>query len=524
MNHWRHSRRRLITYAALAALALGTAWNVAGIFRRGKADEAATCLVQVSGNVRNPGRYRVPRGTSQFEILRVAGVNPTSDITVFDLSAQIDADAALAVGTAAQAVSLKEAQPEVGLEFYFGEVTIIGADGRTRATQEGMRIDQGDRVLTEARSQAEFSVNAYSRVDIDDFSEITFDKIGEPEGGKSLVSMYQQSGTCWYKMAYAERADLFRIVTPVATITVAGTGADCVVEVKPGEVTVHCLDGLLLAERPSGEETINLIAGQSMVAFGDGRPFQVRGVAPDVSPNERFSQLVKAKRDFMMRQMPLSMMIYGVPDSYYLVNVQFDRSSVQVVHIPARITVEQFVEGVGTLDQALLRGGPTMAGTVIERIVNIRVPQYFMVSRDDVLRIVTSLGNLTVDVDPKAATALNVRSGRQRLTAEQIVKFLGPTVSGWDDARLRQAAVLKGIFQGMQTKSIVISALVANQLTSGVETSLTSTDIMNEYGKFTSHKTWSYKLQELPATAVTRGGQIDFEPMLDQCRALFGEG
>jgi len=39
--------------------------------------------VTISGNVEHPGVYRVPSGMTQFEILKVAGVRPTSDISEF---------------------------------------------------------------------------------------------------------------------------------------------------------------------------------------------------------------------------------------------------------------------------------------------------------------------------------------------------------------------------------------------------------------------------------------------------------
>lgn len=507
-----HRRVHPAVYGVYALLTAGIAWNAVRMFKPSEKPVAKAYEVQVNGNVEKPGVYRVPYGISQFEILKVAGVRPTSDLSSVNLSAQITADGELEVGQRNEPVRLNEESGKVVLEFYFGEVAVIAADGKTKGIREGIHIQVGDRVLTEARSQAEFSVNEYSKIDMDDFSELTFDKIGEQQQEKTVTEVFQRSGICWYKTAYAEKSDLFRVVTPLATISAAGTGGDFMVEVKYDEVKVHCIDGLLLAESMSGEETINLISGQSVNAFGDGRPFQVRSLAPDVNPSDRFSKLSKAKSDFILRQMPLNFIVYGIPNSYYMVSIRYDLSKATIIHLPGGMWVDQFVQGVSTLDEALLQGGPVLASTVVERLLQVKIPKYMVLRRDAVIRLAASLGEVSINVDPKAATYLGTRSGRQRLSGEQLIRFMSPAISGWEDGRRRQQTVLKGLFESFRTRSVVMTALLANQIVSGSETNFSSTDLMNEYGKFTSRDNWSYSLPVVPGMTSMKEGRTYFNP------------
>ena len=87
--------------------------------------------ITVEGNVRRPGRYRVARGTTQFEILQVAGVRPTSDLSMLSLTAQLDSSDELTVGTLEKAVGVSEEPLSVRLEFFFGEISIVSVDGRS---------------------------------------------------------------------------------------------------------------------------------------------------------------------------------------------------------------------------------------------------------------------------------------------------------------------------------------------------------------------------------------------------------
>jgi hypothetical protein len=363
--------------AALGIMGLFILWRIThlciGVF--GEPRPADLCIVNIQGNVLHPGKYRIPSGMTHFEILKVAGIRPTSDISSFDLAQQVSGDKQLDVGTMPNAVSIKKQPDNVRLEFSLGQISIIGRDGKSRPVEEGQAIAAGDRVLSEEKSQAELSVNAYSRMDVDEYSECVFDKINEEEKNKKLVAVFQKSGTCWYKITYGAKTELFRTTTPLVNISVAGTGADFMVVVRQDEIDIHDMDGLLLVERTTGSEAINMISGQSAVIFSDNRPFQVSQLASEVNPADRFSSLTKQKTDFVLRNMPLNFLFCAVPSVYYFISVHFETGKVHAVNIPGSVSVEEFVQGCSTLDQAFLYGGAVFVGTLIEQIMDARIPK-----------------------------------------------------------------------------------------------------------------------------------------------------
>jgi hypothetical protein len=519
-----HSKKNL-TAIRLVFLAMGifiAAQAVLFLIRTLKPSGSAgsdMCLVTIQGNVLNPGSYRVTPGVTQFEILKVAGIRPTSDISSFDLTRQISGDQQLEVGTKPQPVAMKPVTAAT-LEFLMGQVNVIASDGKSRIVAQGTEIAEGDRILADEKAQAEISINKFSRIDVDEYSECTVEKIGAEEKGKSLSALFQKSGACWYKIVYSNKAEVFRTATPFANVTVAGTGADFMIVVKQDEIEIHDIDGLLLVERTSGTEAINMISGQSAVVFRDNRPFQVTQLPAEVNPADRFSSLSKAKSEFIARHMPFQFLLCAVPGVYYFVSVQFDGGKVHAVHVPGSTTVDGFVQGCSTLDQAYLYGGAVFVGTLIEQIMNTRIPKYLVLTRYDVTRMAATIGGINLSVDDKAAAAMRLPRGVQKLSGEQLGGFLRPGLSGAEDFEMRQIQSMKAIFDGLRSKSIILTALLSEQLIAAMETNLTSFEIMNQYGKFTEVKKWSFIEHKLPLKKIVQNGIPRNDPDLDECKTL----
>ena len=517
-------KKKSLLAANLVFLLLGlyivwrTAYLFLGVFKaRPSFDD---CIVNVQGNVLRPGAYRVPQGITQFEILKVAGIRPTSDIAPFDLTQQISDNQQLEVGTMPNPVAIKKQSDNVRLEFSLGQLSIITPGGKSRAIEEGLAINAGDRIISEEKSQAELSVNTYSRIDIDEYSECAFDKINEDEKGKKMVAVFQKSGTCWYKIVYTAKSELFRVTTPFITITVAGKGADFMIVARQDEIDIHDMDGLLLIERSSGAEAINMISGQSAVNFSDNRPFQVSQLASEVTPADRFSLLTKEKTNFMMRHMPLNFMFCAVPSVYYFISIQFESGKVHAVSIPGSVSVEEFVQGCSTLDQAFLYGGAVFVSTLIEQIMDARIPKYCVFTKEDVIRAAGSFGGITVDIDEKAASTMRLTKGAHKLASEQVIAFLKPSISGTEDFYSRQVRVIKAVFEGLRSKNIILTTLLTEQLLANLETNFTSSEVMNQYAKFNEVTGWSFKEHALPTKKVTQNGRARDDPNLEECKTL----
>ncbi len=514
-------RMRVARRLVYVLMACGIAWQgyslVQSIRRPADIGSLRKIDVTIEGNVERPGVYRVAEGATHFEILKVAGVRMNSDLTPFNLTAQVREDQRINVGNLDRPVSLTS---NARLEFYLGELDIIGADGMTRPVQEGMSIDEGDRVMTQEKAQAELSINEYSRVDMDFYSDLTFDQLENSEQGAPKVELFQKAGLCWYQMVYSQKGESFKIVTPLAEAVVGGKGADFSIEVSFAEVVISNSDGLLLVERSGGGEAINLIAGQTVTIHSDGRPFQVSELAPDISMSERFSKLGKMKTDAMLRHMPLNFLFCGLPMVFYVISVQFDRSEVHVVHIPSNTSVSQYAQGFATLQEAFLYGGPVFAGTLVERILDAKIPKYVIFERDDIMRTASSLGGVMLNVDNAVASAMGLRSGRRRLAGQQILTYMRPDVSGAKDSELRQTQVLRSLFEGLRTKQIVLSAMLMEQILANIDANMTATEAMKHYNNFSNRSDWQFITHELPAAEVTEKGRILAEPVLSRSRGM----
>ena len=519
------TKKRIATYAVYGILAAAIGWRLISVvgplvFPNGPGSEN-NFIVNVTGDVLRPGHYSVPPGTTHFEILKVAGVRPTSDISPFDLARQISDNQQLQVGTMPNPVTMKKETDKIRIEFFLDTVSVIAPDGKTRPQGGGMEINQGDHVLTREKSQAELSASAFSRIDMDNSSELVFDKINVVEGGRTATGLFQKSGTVWYKIVYGSKTDQFRITTPLVNVTVAGGGADFTVAVKPGRIDVNNIDGLLLVERVAGGEAINLISGQSAAIYGDNRPFQVSSLSAGAAPAERFSLLTKEKTSFMMSHTSFNFVFCGVPTVYYFGSVQYESGTFHLVNLPAETSVEEFVQGCSTLDQAFLFGGGVFVSTLVEQIMNTRISKYCVLEKEDIIRVAGALGGINkVDVDEKAASAMKIPKGPQKLTNLQLVQFLKPSLTGTQDFKVRQIKVLKAIFEEFSSKNTVLTALLAQQVLSHLQTNVSALEAMDEYAKFTAVKGWTFKEHSLPVKQVMRDGRVIADPNLEECKTL----
>ena len=521
----KHRIRKVIQPVLYIALTIGIAWQSYRIFtmmhKPYTITDARSYQVHVNGNVRRPGVYRVLEGTTQFEILKVAGIRPTSDISAFNLYSQIEENVDVEVGTRTEAVNTALKTLAARLEFFFGEISVIANDGRSLPQHGGLTISPGDRVITEEASQAEISLGDFSRIDVDNFSELVFDKVGVDENNRILTELFQKSGGVWYKVTYEKKEELFRIITHTSEISVGASGADFYVEVQQDQITINLMDGLVLVDRIDGSESINLITGQSLIIYNDGRPFQVSKLTPDVSTSERFSQLSREKINYMSRFMPLNIMVCGLPSVFFIINVNYERNVVNAVHLPPELLIEQFAQDIENLGQAYLYGGPVFVSTFIERILNMKINNYIVIDKDDIIRIGNAMGGLNTTIDEKAATTLNMTRGRHKLIGKNILMYLAPQNAGIEESRNRQAILLRNLFDDLRNKSFVPTLLLSEQLINNTETNFTANNMMEQYTKFSSKGNWTYVDHTLPTTIVRKNNKVSYEPDLPKCKTLF---
>jgi hypothetical protein len=515
---------RLLTYTIYLCLTVGIFFEGVTIARQtgalGTHTIIRTCKINLEGNIRKPGWYVAPEGTTQFEILKVAGVRPTSDLSLINLSSQIGNDQNIRIGTLEKPVSISN-RSEVGrVEFFYGEVNTTHQDGKTAVIQLGQNISPGDQLQSQNASQAEISIGSFSRIDIDNFSDIVFEKINQPLNKQSVTEITQNNGSCWHRVVYSNTDEIYRIYTRSVIITVGGSGADFLVDVQNDQMVINIMDGLLLVERRAGGESINMISGQSATIFDDQRPFQITRLAPDISASEQFSRLTNDKPGNLASKAPLNFFFSVAPGIYYLVNLQFLKGEVHLIRIPEELLIAQFTENISTIDQAFLYGGPVLVTTFLERIFNTRIQKYISCSKDDVVRIASALGGVTVDVDAKASSFLGLSRGRQKLNSQIIIKYLSPAVSGINDANERQTQLLRNLYEEFRIKNIVPTLMTADQILSSSETSFSASEIVDQYAKYNERTDWIYKEDVLSVNLVKRNGRTCLDPILEDCRKI----
>ncbi len=479
-----------------------------------------THKVMVSGNVRRPGVYKVPHGTTEFELLHAAGIRNNSDLASFSLVSRVSENGILQVNALEAPVGLRN-EPVVRVEFFLGEITLVSRDGRVLPQAEGVMLSEGDRVQTEAASQAELSIGTEARVNLDNFSEVVIDKIAVGDGDRPQIELFQRSGLCWYKIALTEKRESYVITTPFAELTVGGTGADFFVSIRGDHLVINNMDGLIYLERLDGSEAINIISGQMVTIYEDGRPFQITGIRGEDDVSGRFTPIEEERRRYMTRNMPLNVLFCGLPHTFFMISTQFETGTVNVVPIPPSLIVEQFVHGFSTLDEAFLYGGPMLVSILIEKVLNIQIPKYVVMNRSDIMRTAAALGGLEVYLDPVAASELNLPSGESKLNQEQLALFVSPEISGYEDSKRRQIAVFRNLFEGLRKENIVITALLADQLITNIETNFIPSDIMNQYSRFRERPAWAFLHHDLPVTSIQRRNKTCYEPQLELSRNLF---
>lgn len=479
-----------------------------------------TCKINIDGNIRKPGWYVVPEGTTQFEILKVAGIRPTSDISLVNLASQIGNNQSIHIGTLEKPVTLSSGPEVARVEFFYGEVSTVLKDGRIAVIQQGQNIIPGDRLQSQNSSQAEISIGSFSRIDIDNFSDVVFEKINQSQNKQSITEITQNNGSCWHRIVYSNTDEVYRVYTRSVVITIGGSGADFLLDVQNNQIVINIMDGLLLVERRAGGESINMISSQSATIFDDERPFQITRLTPDISASEQFSRLTNDKPGNLARNAPLNFFFSVSPGIYYLINLQYLKGEVHLIRIPGELLIEQFTQSISTIDQAFLYGGPIFVTTFLERLFNTRIQKYISCSRDDIVRIANALGGVTVDVDAKASSFLGLPRGKQKLNSNTIIKYLSPAVSGVSDANERQTQLLRNLYEEFRIKNIVPTLMTADQMLSSSETTFSASEIVDQFTKYNERSDWVYKDDVLSTTIVKRNRRTCLDPNLEDCRRI----
>jgi hypothetical protein len=337
-----------------------------------------------------------------------------------------------------------------------------------------------------------------------------------------MADLFQKTGSCWYKISYSENGEQYRVLTPWVAMTVGGSGADFLVEILSDRIMINIMDGLVLVEKIGGNESMNLISGQSVSIYNDSRPFQVSKLAPGVSPAEKFSALAQEKKEALTRDLPFNFLFCGTPSVFFVVSMKIDKKTLTIIQFPPELSVDQFADGISTISEAYLYGGPTFVNSLMERICNIRLSKYTVFTKDNLMKTVDIVGGMSSSLNKgiKGSSAIPGGGSNSKISSQELSDFLSPTAGSSEERKARQKMVLDALFDGIRDKTISFTPTSAQQVLALIQSNLTASELTDNFQRYASGGNWTRKSIDLPVKKTGTGLKTIYEPDLDKCRAL----
>jgi hypothetical protein len=170
------------------------------------------------------------------------------------------------------------------VDFAVGNVSAIGADGRSRALSKGSEIEVGETVATQqGRAQLRFADGAYMSLQPGTefkVEEFRYGNSGKPDASDNIVMNLIKGGmrTVTGLIGRTNRAN-YKLRTDVATIGIRGT--EYTVRYT-NSIEVFCVDGAIVVQNEGG--TLNLNGGQGALVSNFQAPPQRQDQPPVLPP------------------------------------------------------------------------------------------------------------------------------------------------------------------------------------------------------------------------------------------------
>jgi hypothetical protein len=460
--------------------------------------------VTITGNVKSPGKHKIPWGSTVFDLLQVVGVQPNSDLNQFALAQELNNGEEIKVGQLDKTVSIEKSNKAGACEidFYKGSVEIKDSQGNARNPSVGMFLQAGDvlSTLQEARFLLKFKDR--SSVVIDEESRFRIEKIAEIEEDKNVTKLILFSGKMWATISPQKEDAEFSIETPHLRTIIRGT--EFSIEVTSVETTIKLLDGIMFVQSFDGNQGINLIAGQQVIFSGGGRP--LRSEELTTYDSDILRSLQSERNLFHEKNKQLSLLFCGIPNTYIYLKMNPVQKNIITIHIPNNTWVGDIVEGFQTFDKAFLYGGAKFTSSITERLLHAKIEKYMIYESRDIIDIIDMVNGIDVDVDSRAASNLNISAGKNHLSGTSVAQFMKYTISGTEDAHFRQRKVLNALFDEIKDKNIILSTSIIAQMIARSTGDFSAGEAVDYYSLFNSVKGWGIKTVSLPGRYITRDG------------------
>ncbi|OGJ90891.1 MAG: hypothetical protein A2268_09620 [Candidatus Raymondbacteria bacterium RifOxyA12_full_50_37] len=452
--------------------------------------------VKIEGNVKKPGTYYIPYGTSRFEVLRVSGISSNSDINNLDVLALAQDGENIQVGTLSKNVTVKSnaATPFVGnaaaINFFTGKLAVIRG-GAAITAKPSMSLKPDDKLICDAGSMAEIKLGDGSIVDLRKNSELTIKALYSTNAVGELVLNFDLSkGSLWsFIKPLPENMRCF-FSTPHMVAEIKGTEISISVDGTKSSVSVT--KGFVFASKEGADQGINVTEGQTAVVYADPDKEVSVGPSADVevfaADEKKFND---EKNKYLVTSEVKRILYLGLPDYYMVLEINPSQPVVNILRVDPTTSVADWVEGINELGKVYLYGGIGLVTSLVERIADRKIDHYMVHERNDVVEFIDNMGGVSVILDKSSAEHLKMSPGLQKLDGLNAILFMAPGKEGRGSSMERQNQVLQALMKSLSEKKTVFSVPLAGKLIAKVDTDIDVNYLLGWNQTFESRENWA---------------------------------
>ena len=471
------------------------------LLQKWKARESAAgeIAIKIEGRVLRPGTYRVPYGTTTFEILQVAGVYDNSDLNGLNVFAQASDGERVSVGTLEKNVALRPGsaslQQECAVNFFVGSASLL-SNGQEKKLERLLPLKEGDRIECREDGIVELRLMDGSLLDIKKQSMLNVKKLYRTdETGGSVVDFQLTAGRLWAFINPQPQNIRFYFSTPQFIAEIKGTEVEIAVDSVQSRINV--IKGTVSLERIGTAEGITLSSGQKATVVRDLESRMETGEITDLEKDKDLETFNSEKSRALSEAEAKRFLYLGLPDYYMLVEINPNTSKVSLIRINPRMPVKDYVEGVNELGKVYLYGGIGLVASVIERISNKRIEKNLIHEPHNVATFIDLLGGVTVNLDESTAHFLNLKRGLNRLDGKLALKYMAPGRDDREESLRRQNEVFISLYKGFTEQRIIYSTLLAGKILADVHTDMDIAYMNSLFDSFKKRNDWNVEFTNL---------------------------
>lgn len=434
-------------------------------------DDFREVSVKIEGHVRKPGTYRVPYGTTRFEILKVAGVYQNSDLNGLNVYAQVSDKESMQVGRLEKDVSLKPGgTPGCFVNFFIGDVTVSDEAGK-RKLARNTEVKEGQKIICGPDGVVELKMADGTIIDLKKGSVFTVKSLYRSDpAGFLTVSFELASGRLWAFVSAQPQNVSMAFASPHLVAAIKGTEFEMAVDAAGSRV--NCIKGIIALTHAGSSETVTITEGQKGMAGTDAAKGVETGNITDAEKDEDMAAFNAEKNKALSQNDARRFLYLGLPDYYMLNEIDPSVPRVVIYRIDPKTPVKDYIDGVDELGKVYLYGGIGLVSSIVERICGKKIEKYLIHDREDVVQFIDNLGGVVVNLDEEDAKAVGLKRGSSKLTGQQALKYFSPARDGREGSIDRQNEALRSIFTALSEQRIVYSTALAAKLVTNVQTDM----------------------------------------------------